>query len=47
MTLEEAAQVLIEKEQNQAGYFELSEDEIIALMECLDSHAANIGVTNE
>jgi hypothetical protein len=42
MTLEEAAMLLIEKEQNQIGYFELSEDEVIALVECLDSHAENM-----
>lgn len=39
MTLHEAALKLIELEQAESGMFEIDEDTMIALVECLESYA--------
>ena len=42
MTLHEAALKLIELEQGDSGMFELDEDTLVELVECLKSHLAGL-----
>lgn len=42
MTLHEAALKLIESEQTASGMFEIDEDTMVELMQCLEAHLANL-----
>lgn len=42
MTLHEAALKLIELEQGDSGMFELDEDTLVELVQCIEYHLANL-----
>lgn len=44
MTLHEAALKLVELEQGESGMFEIDEDTVVELVQCIKSHLANLKV---